>query len=272
MCLHVERAHVERLKATISFAFADLKANAPQTANNDFLLRLSPSVAVPSIVYRDFPKRHGNIIQEAVGIALASHRGGYSAVSKRFHFLSGLQVSIDNFFLSSSGQIFLIETKRNHENIREQGTAARILKDVSEKIQVDVYRRTKRRLQHKIECAYFSYASERFVVPKVVDVNIASPSAPVFFPMPVYSRQDLNALIGPCFGQFLTLVDDLVGRIAHDICPEITLNPDRAVSENMLLTKDDTAELLLLGGEPTGPGPTEDDILSPQATQSDLFS
>jgi hypothetical protein len=98
MCINVERAHIEALQETLDASIRTLKKNAADRSR-DFLLQLDPAYATPTIIFRDFPKSHGNILQKAVGIALNSHVGGYTKTEMRFDFLSGCAVSVDNFFL-----------------------------------------------------------------------------------------------------------------------------------------------------------------------------
>jgi hypothetical protein len=39
--------------------------------------------------------------------------------------------------------------------------------------------------------------------------------------MPIYSRADMNNLIGSCFGEYLRMVDVEVGRAIAEIAPEM---------------------------------------------------
>src|SRR5262249_32557315 len=133
MCLWVEKAHVLELVRSVNAALSELRKAAPNRAH-DLLFDLPPAAIEPAIIFRDFPKRHGNIIQRAVGIALQNHPGGYEATSATFNFLSGLDVQVDNFFMAADGQIYLFETKRDQGNIREEGVAARNLWDVKGQI------------------------------------------------------------------------------------------------------------------------------------------
>jgi hypothetical protein len=107
MCITVEQAHITALSTEFRSTINRLKADVPNRAK-DFILELDPAIAPSAIIFRDFPKHHGNLIQRAVGIALGSHIGGYSATEKRFTFLSGFKIIIDNFFVHSSGH-----SKRN---------------------------------------------------------------------------------------------------------------------------------------------------------------
>jgi hypothetical protein len=221
MCLWVERAHVQELIRSVHETLSTLRDLAPERAQ-DMLFDLPPRIAAAAIIFRDFPKRHGNIIQRAVGIALENHPGGISQTAARFSFLSGLQVEVDNFFMTRNGQMHLFETKRDYDNVREAGVAGRALWDVKQAIEAAVCTETGRSLRHPIKISYFSYANENFDgQPRPHKVNIGSQSAPQWISMPIYSREDMNNLIGPCFGEYLRMIDIEIGRVIAEIAPEL---------------------------------------------------
>ena len=254
MCLHVERAHLIELRSNALKALNDLKAAAAYRGQKDFFLHLSGATAEAAIVFRDFPKRHGLIIQKAVGLALLGHAGGYVETSKRFSFLSGMKVEIDNFFVHSSGQIYLIETKRDYDSTQKDGYTGRSLYDAASHIEQHIRKTTGRALRHPIICAFFSYIHAEFKYPKHARVNIGTKSHPDMKRPQVFSRADMNALIGPCFGIFIEQVDDLVAQVARELMPDLVLQTDLLLSRNPLLSaaKDtgrDTGELLTVGGE-----------------------
>ena len=84
------------------------RGHSPRRCNkSDPFLALHPAHAQELIFYRDFPKRHGNLINAALCIALKSHPGGLSLIESRFSFLSGCDVSVDNFFVDQTGKIRL---------------------------------------------------------------------------------------------------------------------------------------------------------------------
>ena len=149
MCITVEKAHFDQLAIRINETVAGLVTSAP-SRGSEFLLELDLGYAEAAIVFRDFPKAHGNIIRDAVGVALKGHIGGISECEKKFKFLSGASVWIDNFFMTSRGQIFLFETKRDFGNVRVdlRRSAARSLYDVAELLEAQTVRVTGRRLRH----------------------------------------------------------------------------------------------------------------------------
>jgi hypothetical protein len=61
--LWVEKAHVreliKRVEATVEATLDDLRELAPERSH-DLLFDLPPAAVVPAIIFRDFPKRHGN--------------------------------------------------------------------------------------------------------------------------------------------------------------------------------------------------------------------
>jgi hypothetical protein len=78
MCFWVEKAEVRKLIGGVRTRLERLR-KIPRAS--DLLFDLPQAVILPAIVFRDFPKSHGNIIQEAVDLALRSHPGGYVATS-----------------------------------------------------------------------------------------------------------------------------------------------------------------------------------------------
>jgi len=265
MCLWIEKSHLRELVDSVDTALNELREAAPSRAH-DLLFDLPPVATLPAIIFRDFPKRHGNIIQRAVGIALQNHPGGYVQTSASFAFFSGLQVEVDNFFMAANGQIYLFETKRDQGNIREEGVAGRNLSDVKTLIEAEVRRRTGRSLRNPIKLAYFSYADASFPAPKPLQVNVGSRARPQFVDMPIYSRRDMNALIGPCFGRYLHVVDRLIDTAISKAVPEMTNKQRLAESaqEEPLVTEllDATGDGPLKIGEPPEPRQlTENEVL-----------
>jgi hypothetical protein len=122
-----------------------MKKNAPKKAV-DYLVQLERNYVDAAIIFRDLPKIHGGIIQQAVGIALQNHPGGLEQTSAKFNFLSGLSTEIDNFFMDHRGQIYLIETKRNIAKVRDKDSPGRSLYEVKHFIEQEISRRTGRRL------------------------------------------------------------------------------------------------------------------------------
>ncbi|KGT79199.1 hypothetical protein MA20_17885 [Bradyrhizobium japonicum] len=270
MCLWVEKAHVKQLINSVEATLERLRKAAPQRAH-DLLFDLPAAVVEPAIIFRDFPKAHGNIIQKAVGIALQHHPGGYEQTSLSFSFLSGLKVEIDNFFMASDGQIYLFETKRDQGNIREEGVAGRNLWDVKNLIEAEVLDRTGRPLRRPVKLAYFSYADESFGgAPKPNQANIASKAQPSLVDLPIYSREDMNRLIGPCFGRFLQVVDRAIDLAISKAVPEMTnkrrLGETAQVQSDLAELMHDGAGLLNIGDPPETRSLTDDDVLS-SATQ-----
>src|SRR4051794_22069517 len=117
MCITVEKTHLKLLAKKLNGVVAELRREAPTRAT-EFLLSVDPGYAEATIIFRDFPKRHGNIISAAVKLALDGHVGGLSQSEKNFTFLSGAKVAVDNFFLSSTGRIYLFETRRDFSKVR----------------------------------------------------------------------------------------------------------------------------------------------------------
>jgi hypothetical protein len=267
MYLWVEKAHVRELIKRVEATLDDLRELAPERSH-DLLFDLPPAAVVPAIIFRDFPKRHGNIIQDAVGIALSHHPGGYEVTSAKFKFLSGFAVDVDNFFMAADGQIYLFETKRDQANIREEGAPGRNLGDVKALIEQEVHTRTGRPLRLPIKLAYFSYANESFGgKPKANQANITSKAKPTLVDMPIYSREDMNRLIGPCFGKFLEIVDRVVDTAISEAVPEMT-NQSRLVETSDVdsivrtLMNGDQSGRLQIGDPPSPRSLTDDDVLS----------
>jgi len=233
MCITVEKAHIAELAKRFQSSIEKLIADAPNRAQ-DFILELDSAIAAPAIVFRDFPKLHGNIVQDAVGVALQSHVGGYSETDKTFKFLSSLNVSIDNFFLHSSGQIYLFETKRDMGQVRRDAaeTSARKLTEVASAIAQTVKSRTGKSLRYPIKCAFFSFIDDHSS--KVLTCNIASLGAPSTVKVPVYGRAEMNNLIGNCFGLYITSFDDLVGRLVSESMPHLYRRQEKVVADNPL--------------------------------------
>ncbi|WP_426613276.1 hypothetical protein [Bradyrhizobium sp. McL0616] len=233
MCISVERAHIETLIETLEASITTLKHSASERSQ-EFLLQLDPTYAQPAIIFRDFPKTHGNIVQRALGIALNSHIGGYTKTEMRFGFLSGSKVSIDNFFLHSSGQIYLIETKRDMSNVRLDAAEAsgRKLYDVARTIEADVERLAGRPLRYPVKCIFFSYVDAD--KSSTIKLNIGTPSLPQSVEMPVFGRAQINELVGDCLGQFIAYFDDLVGGVISKEIPGLSLRTDKQTSDNPL--------------------------------------
>jgi hypothetical protein len=265
MCIAVERAHFDQLALDIRGKILKLRRSATQRGS-EFLLTLEPGYAEAAIVFRDFPKAHGNIIQLAVGVALAGHVGGRSETEKRFKFLSGASVSVDNFFLARTGKIYLFETKRNIAQVRDavRIEAARNLKDVAAGIEAFVTANTGRKLRHPIECAFFSYVHDEAPFSDPIRLNVGSPAAPSYVEMPVYGRGEMNALIGDCFGMFLDSFDDFIGQEIGQNIRGIRLRDGKQLDANPLrrgLLEGDDEGVVLIG---TGgcEAALENDILS----------
>jgi hypothetical protein len=229
----IEKAHIAALSEEFRFSIESLVLKAPNRAK-DFILELDPSVAAPAIIFRDFPKLHGNIIQRAVGMALNGHIGGLSETEKKFKFLTSV-VSVDNFFLHSSGQIYLFETKRDMRQVRDDAAnaSARKLGNVADAISANAKSQTGRNLRHPIICAFFSFVDPG--VSYVKKCEIGSPSAPNGVSMTVFGRTGMNKLIGKCFGQFIDYFDSMVGGIVSDCIPAIITRPERKILDNPLL-------------------------------------
>jgi hypothetical protein len=241
MCITVEKAHISSLAKTFQSSIERLIADAPNRAK-DFILELEPKIAPAAIVFRDFPKLHGNIVQNAVGVALSSHKGGYSETEKKFQFLSSPTISVDNFFLHSSGQIYLFETKRNMQTVRQDAAeaSARKLDHVATDISTRVKTRTGRPLRHAIRCIFFSFVDEHS--PGELACNVGSGFAPKTINMPIYGRAEMNGLIGECFGQYIANFDDMIARLVSEKIPELCRKREKALSDNPLYD-------LLHGGE-----------------------
>lgn len=267
MCLWIERAHVRELRKNVTKTLERLRKAAPDRAH-DLLFDLPPAVAPVAIIFRDFPKSHGNIIQNAVGIALGHHPGGYTLTSANFKFLSGLAVQVDNFFMAADGQIYLFETKRDQGNIREEGVAGRNLWDVKTLIEDVVRTKTGRELRHPIKLAYFSYADKSFGHgPKGHEANISSKAKPIMVDMPIYSREDMNNLIGHCFGQFLSVIDRLVDTAISNAVPEMTNQArlaDTSDVDTLLrsLMDESKTEPFQIGSPPSPRSTAIDDVLA----------
>ena len=60
MCLWVEKAHLRELVSSANESVEAIRFKSSERAK-DFLLQLPPGVAEAAIIFRDFPKRHGNI-------------------------------------------------------------------------------------------------------------------------------------------------------------------------------------------------------------------
>ena len=223
----------------------------------------------PRLSFETFPRSTANIIQRAVGIALAHHPGGYIATSATFDFLSGLGVEVDNFFMDSGGQIYLFETKRDQGNIREEGVAGRNLWDVKMLIEDEVRKRMRRSLRYPIKLAYFSYADESFgLEPKPHQANLTSKAKPSFVDMPIYARRDMNQLIGPCFGLFLQIVDRAIDTAISRAVPAMT---NKARLQNTAGVESILSELMSdregsdvgIGEPPIQRSLTDDAVLAP---------
>jgi hypothetical protein len=269
MCLWVERAHLRELAARVEKAIDEIRQEV-ELRSVEYLLQLPSRIAEPAIIFRDFPKKHGNIIQRAVGIALANHVGGYTRTSARFRFLSGLSVEVDNFFMASNGQIYLFETKRDHSQIREEGVAGRKLASVKNRIENELAGRHVR-LKHPIQICYFSYFDGTFGgAPKANKVDIGSTAAPNEIDMPVYSREDMNKLIGPCFGRYLRSVDRLIGEVITANVPDLAIVSQRAemraddVNVDLAHVIQPTGgnEFIKFGDAPQAPSVTEEQVLA----------
>jgi hypothetical protein len=266
MCLWVERAHLRTLLSGVRAQLREIREAASERAT-DLLFQLPSAMAEPAIIFRDFPKRHGNIIQKAVGIALQNHAGGFTQTSARFPFLSGLTVEVDNFFMNSNGAIYLFETKRDQKNVREEGVAGRNLSATKDLIEHAVLARTGKRLRHPIQIAYFSYIDEKFDgAPRDLNVNIGSKAAPQIIKMPIYSREDMNNLIGPCFGQYLRVVDREIDKAIAEQAPELTNLRSLHVSPEISFEYNDDVEgehsrFLQFGDPPHTREPSTDGVL-----------
>jgi hypothetical protein len=261
MCITVEKAHFDQLAKRIRKTVADLVAKAPSRAC-EFLLELDPAYVVPAVVFRDFPKPHGNIISDAVGVALKSHTGGISESEKKFKFLSGAKVSVDNFFVTSRGQIFLFETKRDFGNVRVdlQRSAARNLYDVADNLAKQTVRVTGRKLRHPIKRVFFSYIDKQSPR-KPVSLNIGSNQTPHIITMEVLGRQEMNQLIGTCFGRFIDSFDDFLGRQIGELAPGLHLRHDREIAQNPLY-EDRVADIdFAFGADDCQAAPKEGDVL-----------
>jgi hypothetical protein len=264
MCITVEKAHFDQLAIRIKQTVADLVAIAP-SRRSEFLLELDPGYAEAAIVFRDFPKAHGNIISAAVGVALDGHIGGISKCEKTFTFLSGAKVSVDNFFMTSRGQIFLFETKRDFKQVRKdnQRNAARNLYDVAKLLETQAVRTTGRKLRHPIERVFFSYIHERSPRRAPVHLNIGTNQAALTISMKVFGRQEMNQLIGPCFGRFINSFDDFFGRQIGEMTHGLRLRHDREVTKNPLYEDrvSDTDFAIHFGADDCPAAPTESDVL-----------
>jgi hypothetical protein len=256
MCITVERAHIEQLRQSINASITKILDDVSERSE-EFLLKLKPPAASAAIVFRDFPKAHGLIIQRAVGIALDSHVGGYSETEKRFKFLSGCQVKIDNFFLHNSGQIHLIETKRDMATVRKSAAevAGRTLHEVAMEIERHVRNATGKRLRHKIRCAFFSYVDENRN--EEISINVGTNSKPRKVGFPIYGRRQINELVGQCLGEFITYFDDMVGREISNRVQGIALRPDKKLSDNPLIDRNSGKSTIRFGGSESAPATVE---------------
>jgi hypothetical protein len=264
VCISVEQAHFDQLARHAREKILELRRSATERGQ-EFLLSLQPGYAEAAIVFRDFPKVHGNIIQKAVGLALSGHVGGRSETEKRFKFLSGISVSVDNFFLARTGKIYLFETKRDIRNVRVdmREVAARNLKDVAAGIELFVATKTGRKLRYPIELAFFSYVHPKSPFANQIRLNVGSSAAPLYVTMPVYGRIEMNDLIGDCFGIFLDSFDDFRGQEIGQNIQGVQLPEEKPVGANPLHMGSSEAEdggVVLIG---TGDceAPSENDIL-----------
>ena len=262
MCITIEATHFQQLRRDVHKKIAKLRQEA-KGRSKDFLLSLDPLIAEAAIIFRDFPKVHGALIQSAVGTALEGHEGGYSETAKRFSFLSGLTTEVDNFFMDRRGAIFLIETKRSYGNVREDGVAARNLFPVADFISKSVIERTGRPLRYDVQCCYFSYADELPLEKRQVKINIGTKNSPRMVFMPVLSRSEMNDMIGSCFGEYLRLFDDLVGRAVSIAAPEVFVREERRVENNFLVAVTQTQGLIRVGGETPSYPREEGAVLAP---------
>jgi hypothetical protein len=257
MCLWVEMAHHQQLIQNVRETLSELRDLAPERAR-DMLFDLPPRIAAAAIIFRDFPKRHGNIIQRAVGIALEHHPGGIAQTAARFKFLSGLHVEIDNFFMTRRGQIHLFETKRDYNNVREEGVAGRNLSVVKRAIEATVLAQTGKKLRYPIGISYFSYADEKFDgKPRPHRVNIGSQSTPQWLTMPIYSREDMSNLIGPCFGEYLRMVDIEIGTAIAEVAPDLRAQVQQAAEP----VSESAEPFLVIGEQPSDWDVTLGDLL-----------
>ncbi|BDV37537.1 hypothetical protein DSM21852_07900 [Methylocystis bryophila] len=197
-------------------------------------------------------------------MALAGHVGGLSKTEARFSFLSGVSVSVDNFFLSATGKIYLFETKRDIANVRDalKVEATRNMKEVAAGLESYVTAKTGRLLRHPIECAFFSYVDDE--APRPIRLNVGSPTAPSYVDMPVYGRTEMNALIGDCFGMFLDCFDDFVGQEVGQNIPGVRLRGEKQLDVNPLRrgVLGSTDEGIIFFGSAGCVSPSADDILS----------
>ena len=250
MCITVERAEIRLLNGKLNGIINGIRDTAPSRAQDPFMA-LDPSAAIPMALFRDFPKTHGNIIQHAVGIALKSHLGGLSEVQKRFSFLSGCQIEIDNFFVSRHGKIYLIESKRQIDTVRDSSlsTAVRSLAAVSNEIKTAVSS-LGQTLKHNIECCVYSHADKDFPSARYEDIEIGDATNPNKIKICVLSRTDMNNLIGPCFGIWMTYVDDIVARCLKNATEHICVSPESLIDNNPLCAPmSDVQEDTMLIGE-----------------------
>jgi hypothetical protein len=115
------------------------------------------------------------------------------------------------------------ETKRDQRKVREEGVAGRNLWVTKQLIEREVQQRTGRPLRYDIQLYYFSYADESFGgAPRPYKVNIGSKADPNWINMPIYSREDMNNLIGPCFGRYIHIIDRLIDTAISEAVPEMT--------------------------------------------------
>jgi hypothetical protein len=124
MCISVERAHVHLLRRQMETCVRRIVRAVNKKA--DPFLSLDDQYASETIFYRDFPKAH---------VALRNHPGGLSIIEKRFPFVSGCEVHVDNFFVGGNGKIHLIEPRRQYSKVRVDSAEAamRKLNGVAEK-------------------------------------------------------------------------------------------------------------------------------------------
>lgn len=110
MCLWVEKAHHQELIQNVRETLSELRDLAPERAR-DMLFDLPPRIAAAAIIFRDFPKRHGNIIEKAVGIALGT--------PSRWHLSNRCSVQIPKW-TSRRDRQFLHDAAWSNPSLRDQ--------------------------------------------------------------------------------------------------------------------------------------------------------
>jgi len=244
MCLHIEKSHIKLLKYKVLRSVKDLQVSA-NALSDPFLGH--PRYARDIVVYRDFPKRHGNLIQDAVAIALASHPGGISALRKRFPVLSGITVEVDNLFVASNGQIFLFETKRQFDTVRDKGEPISKLIEVEKILIAEIKKVIGNSARPSITCAYFDYFSDRNP-PRIESLDIRRGKTFRKEDVRVFSRAEMNALIGPCFGAWLKEFDAYVGHnLEQNLLDEGEVAAVREMPLSDVFGSDDSEVPVILG-------------------------